>query len=135
MEPKQSHQLAYYQALATDYDQRFRRENPNHLYKIAEIGRAFFEHLAPRADGHDFLEVGGGTGIHAEHFLATLGRQVRSFVLSDLSPNMLDQARGRLARFDNIEFLASPAEQLATEREFDGIYVSGAMHHFANPAA
>ena len=134
MNGKQSDQLQYYQRLAQEYDQKFRRENPNHLYKISQIARAFLEYLPPRAEGYDFLEVGGGTGIHAFHFLSGLKDRVRSFVLSDLSPAMLEQAKGRLSAHANVDYLVSPGESLATERKFDGIYVSGAMHHFASPA-
>jgi ubiquinone/menaquinone biosynthesis C-methylase UbiE len=134
MDAKQSDQLAFYQKLADDYDRRFSRENPNHLYKIAEIARSLFAALPERADGYDILEVGGGTGIHARHFLGAYSSRVRSFVLSDLSPAMLEQARARLGEFAQVEYLVSPGESLATERSFDGIYVSGAMHHFSDPA-
>jgi ubiquinone/menaquinone biosynthesis C-methylase UbiE len=135
MDAQQVHQQRYYADQAADYDNRWHRENPNHLYKIEEIARCFDEHLPPSSDGHDFLEVGGGTGIHAKRFLAARGGSVRSFVLSDLSPHMLDQAKARLGECSNVEYLVSPGEALATSRLFDGIYVSGAVHHFSRPRA
>ena len=135
MDKKQLHQAEYYAQQAAGYDARWKRENPNHLYKIAEIARCFDELLAPGAGGHDFLEVGGGTGIHARQFLATHGPKVRSFVLSDLSPDMLAQARLRIGERPNVEYLVSPGESLGTSKRFDGIYVSSAMHHFSRPRA
>ena len=40
MDEKQHIQERYYGDLAKDYDQKFHRENANHLYKIREIGRS-----------------------------------------------------------------------------------------------
>ena len=135
MDEKQEHQRDYYAQQAALYDTRWHRENPNHMRKLAEIARCFDDLLPASAEGHDFLEVGGGTGIHARQFLDTQGAKVRSFVISDLSPAMLEQARARIGVRPNVEYLVSPGESLATERRFDGIYVSGAMHHFSRPRA
>ncbi|MCU1277971.1 MAG: Methylase involved in ubiquinone/menaquinone biosynthesis [bacterium] len=133
MDAKQNHQLGYYQRQANQYDQRWKRENPNHLYKIERIARALFNNLPHRDEGYDILEIGGGTGIHAQHFLHDHGTRVRAFTLSDLSPAMLDKARERLRDFSQVDYLVSSAESLATDRLFDGIYMSGAMHHFSSP--
>ena len=127
-------QREHYEEIAREFDVRYNRTNPNHMRKIDEIGRAFFANLAPKSEGYDFLELGGGTGIHAESFLRKNLKQIRSFTLSDLSEAMLDEARKRLRDFQ-VNYFASPAEEIATTETFDGIYVSGAMHHFANPAA
>lgn len=134
MDLKQGEQLSFHERLARDYDQRFHRENANHLYKIAEIARSIFGHLPEQAGPFDILEVGGGTGIHARHFLQAHQSHVRRFVLSDLSPAMLDQARARLVDFKQVEYLVSSGESLATTDLFDAIYVSAAMHHFSDPA-
>lgn len=136
MDSSQQRQADYYDRLASDFDERFKRANPNHLYKISQIARALFDGLpADRTGPLDLLEVGGGTGIHAEAFLDERGDRVGTFVLADLSAAMLEQARKRLGRFPFVEYLAGPAESLATPRVFDGIYVSGAMHHFSRPEA
>lgn len=127
-------QREHYDDIARDFDVRYNRANPNHMRKIDEIGRAFFDNLPPKPEGYDFLELGGGTGIHAESFLRNNLKQIRSFTLSDLSEAMLDEARKRLRDFQ-VNYFASPAEEIATTQTFDGIYVSGAMHHFTNPAA
>lgn len=131
MDAKQTAQQQYYATQAAAYDTRWKRENSNHLYKIAEIVRCFEEHLKPSEHGHDFLEVGGGTGIHASYFLGALDQRIRTFILSDLSPEMLEKAKVRLAQFSKVQYLVSSGEELATDKLFDGIFVSGAIHHFS----
>jgi ubiquinone/menaquinone biosynthesis C-methylase UbiE len=134
MDEKQHVQERYYGNLAREYDQKFHRENPNHLYKIREIGRSFASHFGTRRN-LKILEIGAGTGIHAFHLLNDKRLQISKLVLSDLSPEMLAQARGRLEAFSQVEYVCSSAEQLNMNQVFDGIYVSGAMHHFSNPRA
>jgi len=134
LDEKQKRQEEYYEHLAESYDVFFKRENLNHLYKIEQIGTSFFNHLKDRNRKYEFLEIGGGTGIHAFHFLKAHHDRISKFVLTDLSAPMLKQAEKRLEEFSGIvEYIAMPAEHIATERMFDGVYISGAMHHFSNP--
>jgi SAM-dependent methyltransferase len=80
------------------------------------------------------MEIGAGTGIHAEYFLAHYAPRISRYLLTDLSPEMLEVAAQRTARFSDLtSFLVTPAEQLLTEEKFDGIFMSGAMHHFSDP--
>ena len=134
MDEKQHIQERYYGELASDYDQKFHRENANHLYKIREIGRSFASHFGARRDLR-ILEFGAGTGIHAFHLLKEQRLQISKLVLTDLSSEMLSQAKMRLKAYPQVEYVCSPAEQLQLNQTFDGIYVSGAMHHFSNPRA
>jgi ubiquinone/menaquinone biosynthesis C-methylase UbiE len=134
MDEKQQIQERYYSDLARDYDQKFHRENANHLCKIREIGRSFASHFGARND-LKILEIGAGTGIHAFHLLREQHLQISKLVLTDLSPAMLAQAMVRLTGFPQVEYVCSAAEQLSVNQSFDGIYVSGAMHHFSNPRA
>ena len=134
MDERQHIQERYYGGLARNYDQKFHRENANHLYKIREIGRAFASHFGTRRN-LKILEIGAGTGIHAFHLLKDKRLPISKFVLSDLSPDMLAQAKLRLEAFPQVEYVCSPAEQLNVKQTFDGIYVSGAMHHFSDPRA
>jgi ubiquinone/menaquinone biosynthesis C-methylase UbiE len=127
-------QRQHYRGIATEFDVRYNRDNANHLYKIEEIGRSIFDLLPAKGGGYDVLELGGGSGIHASYFLRNHQGQIRSFTLSDLSPEMLDQARKRLAGLP-VTYLASEAENIRSRQSFDAIYVSGAMHHFASPQA
>lgn len=128
-------QRKHYQQLADSYDSKYNRENPNHLYKIEQIAEALFAPLPQRVDGYDILEVGGGTGIHARAFLHKHANRVKNFTLSDLSPEMLAQAKIRLSDFKQVTYLVCAAEQLATQAQYDAIFMSGAMHHFADPEA
>lgn len=134
LDEKQKRQEEYYLNLADHYDAHFKRENTNHLYKIEQIGECFFNHFKDPSRKYDFMEIGGGTGIHAYHFLKAHSGRINKFVLTDLSAPMLKQAEKRLEPFAAlVEFIAMPAEHISTNRLFDGIYISGAMHHFSNP--
>lgn len=132
MDEKQHIQERYYGDLAKDYDQKFHRENANHLYKIREIGRSFASHFGARRN-LKILEIGAGTGIHAFHLLKEPRLHISRLVLTDLSTEMLAQAKVRLKAFPQVEYVCSAAEQLNVKQTFDGIYVSGAMHHFSSP--
>lgn len=125
-------QREHYAIIAGGFDKRYNRENSNHFYKIEEIEKAFLKYLPPKSDGWDFMEVGAGSGIHAKHFLQSLGDKVKSMLLNDLSAEMLELAKKRLAEYPNTEYLACPAEEILTNKKFDGIFVSGSMHHFSD---
>jgi len=125
-------QRVHYASIAGEFDQKYNRENSNHYYKIEEIERAFQRYLAPSATGWDLMEIGAGSGIHAQHVMKSLGSKIRSFVLSDLSAEMLELARTRMGDSRKINYVVSPAEEILLDRKFDGIYVSGSMHHFSD---
>lgn len=131
---KQLFQADYYNAFADEFDTRCHRENSNHVYKIEQIADTFFRHLNPDKQNYDFMELGTGTGIHAYHFLKNYGAKINSFMLTDISEKMLQQANNRLSEFSNkTSYSVMPAEKFVTQKKFDGIFVSGSMHHFANP--
>jgi ubiquinone/menaquinone biosynthesis C-methylase UbiE len=125
-------QRVHYASIAGEFDQKYNRENSNHYYKIEEIERALERHLPPSATGWDLMEIGAGSGIHAQHVMRSLGPKIRFFVLSDLSGEMLEQARGRMGDSEKIDYVVSPAEEIALDMKFDGIYISGSMHHFSD---
>jgi ubiquinone/menaquinone biosynthesis C-methylase UbiE len=125
-------QRAHYASIAQKFDQKYNRENSNHYYKIEEIERAFERYLPPSVSGWDLMEIGAGSGIHAQHVMRSLGDKIRSFVLSDLSAEMLEQAKVRMGDSEKLEYAVSPAEEIVLDREFDGIYISGSMHHFSD---
>ena len=120
----------HYEAIAAHFDTTYNRENSNHLYKIEQISDELFANLAP-AHSWEILELGGGTGIHAYHFLQANKHRNINFTLSDLSPQMLERAKSRLAHF-NVDYFASAAEKIDSDKIFDAIFCSGAMHHFEN---
>jgi len=125
-------QREHYAAIAREFDQKYNRENSNHYYKIEQIEKAFERFLSPSAIGWDLMEVGAGSGIHAQHVLEHLGDKIRSFVLADLSAEMLERAKARMGDSPKIAYVISPAEEILLDRNFDGIYVSGSMHHFSD---
>lgn len=125
-------QRAHYASIAREFDQKYNRENSNHYYKIEEIERAFERYLPASATGWDLMEIGAGSGIHAQHVMRSLGPKIRLLVLSDLSAEMLEQAKVRMGNSQKLDYLVSPAEEIAFATKFDGIYISGSMHHFSD---
>ena len=128
----QLQQEYYDQKRAENFDKK--RINSNHFYKIETI-EDFFERYASDKKNLCVMELGGGTGIHAKHFLEKEADRVEKFIFSDLSQDMLSVAKKRLAEFaPKVRFLCSDAESYNLEQKLDCIYISGAMHHFANPS-
>ena len=113
-----------------------KRGNSNHYYKIEQIEKGFHDHLISKSlkPKYCFMEIGAGTGIHAEHFLSTCSDKISKFYVCDLSEAMLDVSKIRLEKYrDLIEFHQSAAEKIQLNSKVDGVYVSGSMHHFASP--
>jgi ubiquinone/menaquinone biosynthesis C-methylase UbiE len=131
---QQHFQEGYYKKMAARYDTRFKRDNPNHIYKIESITQAIFSHLTDRTKKYSLLEIGAGTGIHANYVLNHFADRISRYMLTDLSVEMLKQAQERLSEFKSqLEYLVTPAEHLQTDDRFDAIFMSGAMHHFSDP--
>ena len=109
------------------------RMNANHMYKIETI-ESIFEKLSYKKNGLSVLDLGGGTGLHAEHFLEKESEYVNQFIFSDLSEDMLKVAQRRLLKYgEKVHFICSPGETFKLKQKVDCIYVSGAMHHFEDP--
>jgi ubiquinone/menaquinone biosynthesis C-methylase UbiE len=125
--------LRHYETIADHFDETYNRENSNHLYKIDQISKVMFDNL-PALERYDIMELGGGTGIHAYHFLEANTHRDINYTLSDISPKMLEKAKIRLAKF-KVDYLVSAGENIATDRRFDAIFCSGAMHHFEDARA
>lgn len=80
------------------------------------------------------MEIGGGTGIHAFHFLQSYSKSIASFTINDLSEKMLKVAKKRLVPFKNlITYHCGATEEIATNKTYNGIFISGSMHHFSDP--
>jgi SAM-dependent methyltransferase len=125
--------LQHYESIADHFDETYNRENSNHLYKIDQISKVIFDTL-PSLERYDIMELGGGTGIHAFHFLEANAHRDMTYTLSDISPKMIEKAKIRLAKF-KVDYLVSAGENIATDRRFDAIFCSGAMHHFEDARA
>ncbi len=127
---KISQQREYYNQIAHQFDDKHNRENSNHFYKVEQIEAAFEKYLPASPDGWNLMEIGAGSGIHAHHVSTNLSGKINSFVLADLSAEMLEVAKTRMTGLLGIHYLVSPAENIAWSEPLDGIYISGSMHHF-----
>jgi tRNA (cmo5U34)-methyltransferase len=108
---------------ADDYDIQIRRFIP-HYDEMLETGVQVLAALA-RTDAH-VLDLGGGTGALSAAVLDGL-RGVRVTVL-DVDPDMLDEARRRLARFgDRVSFREGNFLDLLPAA--DAVVASLALHH------
>ncbi|RMF83125.1 MAG: methyltransferase domain-containing protein, partial [Planctomycetota bacterium] len=75
--------------------------------------------------------LGCGTGANAE----LIAPFVREVVCVDQSEPMLDAARERLARFENVRFVQGPLEALPlADRSVDAAMCLLVLHHVAEPA-
>lgn len=125
-------QRKYYNGkVAAGFDRK--RMNANHRYKI-EVIEGFFCKYCRRKNNLRILEMGGGTGLHAEHFLEKESGRIAEFIFCDLSEDMLKIAEKRLRKYKKkIKFAACGAENFQYDKRLDCIYISGAMHHFEDP--
>jgi ubiquinone/menaquinone biosynthesis C-methylase UbiE len=88
------------------------------------------ERLGGRVDGLRVLEVGCGRGVGTEIILRRFGaRFVHAF---DLDPDMVQQARHRLAAYPSDRLLLSVGDATAIDAEdasFDAVFDFGIIHH------
>lgn len=116
----------FYDAGAGGYDQMFGRVS-RHL--ATTLLRA-----AQLAPGQRVLDVATGTGIAAEAALELIG-PTGSVVASDISAQMLHQARERLGRNSNAAFSVADGQALAMgDASFDAVLCSMALMFFPDPA-
>ena len=127
-------QKEFYKNFAEQFDQKCKRENSNHFYKIRRIEKYFLDLLFQNSGERcDIAELGAGTGIHTKHFLERFHKRINEFVCVDLSLEMIQIAKERLDSYPNIRYIESSAENLTLNEKIDGIYISGSLHHFENP--
>lgn len=121
-------QKDFYAKEAKTFDSKQKRENRNHINKIKNISN----YLDIKKDDL-VLEIGGGTGIHSD-FLLKNNKVVFSLICSDLSIDMILQAKKRIDKNERISFLVLEGERLPFPNDcFDKVFVSGALHHFFDP--
>lgn len=88
------------------------------------------ERLGGRVEGKDALEIGCGRGVGTEIILERFGaRRVQAF---DIDPDMVERARGRLARFpsERVEVGVGDATAIeAKDASFDAVFDFGIVHH------
>jgi 2-polyprenyl-3-methyl-5-hydroxy-6-metoxy-1,4-benzoquinol methylase len=76
----------------------------------------------------EVLEIGCGTGRHTLR-LAAQGNRVTAL---DLSPGMLEVARGKLARFDNVRLIEADIMAGADLGRFDAVLTALVLEHIAD---
>ena len=88
------------------------------------LGRQF-------ADTDEVLELGCGTGI----FSAMIAERVKRLTATDFSPEMLEQARQRLADCNNVEIRREDACQTSfADDSFSALLAVNLLHHAHAPA-
>lgn len=128
-------QKIYYDKKADTFENGlfFKRSNRNHLKKIKKICELLNLNDLNRPN-YSILEVGVGTGIHAEYLLMQCPN-IR-YTGIDISKGMINKAKKKLSEADNnITLLVANGERLPFKNNsFDAAYISGSLHHFANPS-
>lgn len=110
----------------------FERTNRNHIKKIKKL-----EELLDITDSSNYhlLEVGLGTGIHANYILGRY--QDINYTGVDISAGMIVEAREKLGEAilsKNVNLLVADGEKLPFDHNsFDAAYISGSLHHFPHP--
>jgi SAM-dependent methyltransferase len=105
--------------------------SPSGTARAARRAR-FFVVDGDLAPGRQALEIGCGTGI----FLEQVARSGAALHAVDLSTDLLDQARRRVASLSNVTLARGNAEQLPfRDGSFDVVYGSSILHHLHLEAA
>lgn len=118
--------LSFRAEAATEYDRAFSHVTAHFLPFVLRAAR-----LAP---GHRVLDVATGTGISAEAALDAVGPS-GSVVATDISPEMVDKARQRLARSPNAAVAVEDGQALSfPEASFDTVLCSLGLMFFPDPA-
>lgn len=133
MNSHQSRQQKHYDHYAAVFEETENRANSNHFYKIESILQAIQSRLNASTPLR-ILELGAGTGIHANYLARNLKSSISRFVLFDISQRMLDGARAKMSDLPFVEFAVGAAEAPKLNGPFDVIYLSGALHHVSDPS-
>ena len=129
-------QKTYYDKKADTFENGLflKRSNRNHLKKIKKICELLNLNDLSRPNS-SILEVGVGTGIHAKYLLMQYP-DIR-YTGIDISKGMINKAKKKLSevnKVNNITLLVANGERLPYKNNsFDAAYISGSLHHFANP--
>jgi ubiquinone/menaquinone biosynthesis C-methylase UbiE len=119
-------ELSYRAEAAAEYDRAFSHVSAYFLPFLLRAAR-----LAP---GHRVLDVATGTGIAAEAALGIVG-PTGSVLATDMSPEMVDKARGRLGQSPNAAVAVEDGQGLSfADESFDSVLCSLGLMFFPDPA-
>jgi ubiquinone/menaquinone biosynthesis C-methylase UbiE len=119
-------ELAFKEEAAAEYDRAMSDTSAHFLPFLLRAAR-----LAPR---QAVLDVATGTGIAAEAALNIIGPQ-GLVTAADISPQMVERARGPLARFANISTAVEDGQALSfPDASFDAVLCSLGLMFFPDPS-
>ena len=99
--------------------------------RMFELAISYYRHFLGGRTGNAVLDLGCGDGVLTEKLLDTDG--TLSAVLVDASPDMLRNARAKLAAFPQVEYVHASFEELISSKAelgpFDMVISSLAIHH------
>jgi len=118
-------ELAFKEEATAEYDRALSHASAHFLPFLLRAAR-----LAP---GHRVLDVASGTGIAAEAALNIVGPR-GSVTAVDISPQMVEQARRRLAGFSNASATVQDGQALTfPDASFDAVLCSLGLMFFPDP--
>jgi ubiquinone/menaquinone biosynthesis C-methylase UbiE len=119
-------QQIYNNTAATGYDQVFAHVSSHFIPFLLHAGRL--------ASGQRVLDVGTGTGLAAKAALTVVG-PVGYVTATDISPDMVDRARQRLAGAPNVSVGVEDGQALGfADENFDTVLCSLGLMFFPDPA-
>jgi len=102
-------------------------DSPSGMRRAARRAELFVEHAA-LGPGRRALELGCGTGV----FLEKVARSGALLCGIDLSIDLLDKARDRVAALANVRLTRGDAERMPfPDGGFDAVYGSSILHHLS----
>jgi ubiquinone/menaquinone biosynthesis C-methylase UbiE len=124
-------EIEHHRSIAAQAELIWNWDSPSGRYR-ADRRAALFVESARLAPGIRCLELGCGTGVFLER-VAPCGAQIHGI---DLSTDLLDRARQRVARLANVRLCCGNAEQMPhVDGRFDAVYGSSVLHHLNLDAA
>jgi SAM-dependent methyltransferase len=130
-EARLAREIEHHQQIAANAEEVWGWDSPAGRRRAERRAELFVEHgrLAP---GRQALELGCGTGVFLEK-VARSGAEIRGI---DLSRDLLEKARARLAAVGNVSLDGGNAESLPyPNASFDVLYGSSVLHHLDLDAA
>lgn len=130
-EARLQREIEHHRRIAAQAEKVWNWDSPAGRRRADRRAALYVEHGDLRP-GRRALELGCGTGVFLER-VAPCGAEIRGI---DLSEDLLEKARVRLARFANVGLDRGNAEALPyADGHFDTVYGSSVLHHLDLDAA